>query len=82
MIRYFKPKKVIEIGSGNSTYLAAQALLKNKEEYGINAELIAIDPYPNNILRKGFPGLSKLIVARVQDVDLSEPISITFFGLK
>lgn len=72
MIRYFKPKRIIEIGSGNSTYLAAQALLKNKEEYGRNAELIAIEPYPNDILRKGFPGLLKLIVARGQDIDLSE----------
>lgn len=72
MIRYFKPKRVIEIGAGNSTYLAAQALLKNKEEYGIDAELIAIEPYPNDTLRKGFLGLTKLIEAKVQKVDLSE----------
>jgi hypothetical protein len=65
MIRYFKPKKIIEIGAGISTYLAAQAILKNREEYGINAELIAIEPYPNIVLRKGFPGLSKLIASSV-----------------
>jgi len=72
MIRYFKPRKVIEIESGNSTYLAAQAILKNKLDNGINAELIAIEPYPNEILRKGFPGLSKLIISDVQDINLSE----------
>jgi len=72
MIRYFKPKRIIEIGAGYSTYLAAQALLKNKEEYGINAKLIAIEPYPNDTLRKGFPGLTKLIETKVQEVDLSE----------
>jgi len=72
MIRYFKPKRIIEVGAGNSTYLAAQALLKNREEYGIGANLIAIEPYPNDTLRKGFPGLTKLIEAKVQKVDLSE----------
>lgn len=72
MIRYFKPKRIIEIGAGYSTYLAAQALLKNKKEYGINAKLIAIEPYPNDTLRKGFPGLTKLIETKVQEVDLSE----------
>lgn len=72
MVRYFKPKKIIEIGAGNSTFLAAQAILKNGEEYGINAELIVIEPYPNSVLRKGFPGFSKLIARRIQDVDLSE----------
>lgn len=71
MIRYFKPNKIVEIGSGFSTYLAAQAVLKNKEEYGIECELIAIEPYPNEILRKGFPGLSKLIISRLEDVDMS-----------
>jgi len=56
MIRHFKPKKIIEIGSGYSTYLSAQAIRKNEEENGNGAELIAIEPYPNEILRGGFPG--------------------------
>ncbi len=72
MIRRFKPKRIIEVGSGSSTYLSAQAIQKNKDEYGINADLIAIEPYPNDILLKGFPGLSRLIAAKIQDVDLSE----------
>ena len=73
MIRYFKPKKIIEIGSGYSTYLSAQAILKNKEEDdSYKYELIAIEPYPNDILKAGFPGLSKLIPKKVQDIPLSE----------
>ena len=72
MLRHFKPKKMIEIGSGYSTYLSAQAILKNKEEGGYQTELIAIEPYPNEVLKSGFPGLSKLIPMRVQDVDLAE----------
>lgn len=71
MIRHFKPKLIIEIGSGFSTYLSAQAILKNEEESGNKTELIAIDPYPNEVLMSGFPGLSKLISSKVEEVDLS-----------
>lgn len=72
MIRCLIPKRIIEIGVGYSTYLAAQAILKNKEECKIYTELNVIKPYPKGILIKSFPGLSKLIVAKVQDVDLYE----------
>ena len=73
MVRHFKPKKIFEIGSGNSTYLSAQAILKNKEEdNNYECELVAIEPYPNDILKAGFPGLSKLIPKKVQDIPLSE----------
>jgi hypothetical protein len=72
MIRHYKPKKIIEIGAGNSTYLAAQAITKNKEEFDIDAELIAIEPYPNDTLINGFPGLSRLVKEKLQDVDLAE----------
>ena len=72
MIRHFKPRKIFEIGSGNSTYLAAQAVLKNKEEDGNECELIAFEPYPNNVLKAGFPGLSKLRPIKIQDIALSK----------
>ena len=72
MIRHFKPKKIFEIGSGNSTYLAAQAVLRNKEDDGKECELIAFEPYPNDVLRAGFPGLSKLMPTKIEDVALSK----------
>ena len=73
MIRYFKPKKIFEIGSGNSTYLSAQAILKNKEkDDSYECELVAAEPYPNDILKAGFPGLSTLIPKKVEDIPLSE----------
>jgi hypothetical protein len=72
MVRYFKPKRVFEIGSGNSTYLSAQALLKNKDEDNHKNELIAIEPYPNDVLKTGFPGLSKLISEKIQNTPTSE----------
>jgi predicted O-methyltransferase YrrM len=71
MIRHFKPKKVLEIGSGNSTFVSAQALLKNKLEHN-EGELVAIEPYPKQILKDGFPGLTRLIQRNLQDVPLSE----------
>lgn len=70
MIRYFKPRKILEIGSGNSTYLSAKAVLKNEED-NCTCELIAIEPYPNDVLKTGLPGLSKLVPQKVQDVPLS-----------
>jgi predicted O-methyltransferase YrrM len=72
MIRHFKPRKIFEIGSGNSTFLSAQAVLKNKGEDGVAGELVAFEPYPNRVLRAGFPGLSRLVETRIQEVPLSE----------
>lgn len=69
MVRYFAPKVIIEVGSGNSTYISARACLMNYKE-GQNTKLISIEPYPNQVLKKGFPGLSKLIPKKVEEVDL------------
>lgn len=70
MIRHFKPQKIIEIGSGNSTLAAAHAVEKNKQE-GFKTDLISIEPYPKSILKQGFPGLGNLIVKNLQEVELS-----------
>ena len=45
MIRLLKPKKFIEIGSGDSTRIAYQSLKKNKEEGNTDCEHICIEPY-------------------------------------
>jgi hypothetical protein len=76
MIRFFKPKRIIEIGSGNSTYLSAQAIQKNIEEGSHKCELISVEPYPNDVLKAGFPGLSLLMPKKVQDVPISEFINL------
>lgn len=78
MIRHFKPKKIIEIGSGYSTCLFAEALLKNKDEVDeYDCEFVVIDPFPNEVVKKGFNGLSKLISKPVQDIPLSEFTKLT-----
>src|SRR5262249_5831168 len=70
LIRHFRPKRIIEIGSGNSTVLAAAACMTNQKEYGAAPRLTAIEPYPNEILKKGLPGLTELIDQPLQKVDL------------
>lgn len=65
-IRLLKPKKVVEIGSGWSTKIAANACLKNGD-----TELISIEPYPQPFLKKGIPGFSKLIAKKVEEVPLT-----------
>ena len=45
MIRFFKPKRMIEIGSGMSTLLSLDAIKMNKEESGGDCELTCIEPF-------------------------------------
>ena len=68
-VREHKPKRIIEVGSGNTTRLLAAALRRNTAE-GFPGELITIEPYPAPFLKKGIPGLTKLLVQPVQSVPL------------
>lgn len=46
MIRYFKPNKIIEIGSGFSTFMAIDAIKKNKKENpDYFGKIICIEPF-------------------------------------
>jgi hypothetical protein len=73
MVRYFKPRRLIEVGGGHSTYVSAHAINTNAaEDLQYQCELTLIEPFPNNVVKRGFPGLSRLIARRVQDVPLAE----------
>lgn len=65
MIRHFQPRLIVEVGSGFSSLIAAEAIAKNK-----NSALICIEPFPQSFLRKGFLGLQSLIEKNVEDIDL------------
>ena len=65
MIRHFQPRLIIEVGSGFSSLVAAEAIAKNS-----NSALICIEPFPQDFLRQGFPGLQSLIEKKVEDIDL------------
>ncbi|MBT8253338.1 MAG: class I SAM-dependent methyltransferase [Flavobacteriaceae bacterium] len=73
MIRRFKPKRIIEVGSGHSTLMAKNAIdanLKENPEY--SCRHICIEPYEMSWLEK--VGV-ELIRKKVEDVELE------FFGV-
>ena len=65
MVRHFQPRLIIEVGSGFSSLIAAEAAAKNK-----SSALICIEPFPREFLRQRFPGLHSLIEKKVEDIDL------------
>lgn len=50
MLRELRPKRVIEVGSGNSTVVMNAALEKNHAEDGIDRSIVSIEPYPKQVL--------------------------------
>ena len=52
LIRYLKPKNILEIGSGHSTLIALEAIKRNKEVDGIETSMTCIEPYENDWLDK------------------------------
>ena len=68
--RYYKPKKIVEVGCGKTTRIAAKACLKNGRQHP--CKLVGIEPYPSPEISKGFAGFSRLIQKEVQHVELKE----------
>lgn len=69
IIRYTRPGKIIEIGSGHSTLVAIKALDKNKsEDPGYKAEHICIEPYEMPWLEKTS---ATIIRKKAEEVDKS-----------
>ncbi len=53
MIRHFKPKRIIEIGSGNSTLVARLAISANQNtEIGYSCQHTCVEPYSAHWLEK------------------------------
>ena len=68
IIRYLKPKRIIEIGSGNSTKLAIEAIKKNIEENSAYyCDHICIEPYEQPWLEKANVKLHR---QKVEDMDV------------
>jgi predicted O-methyltransferase YrrM len=70
LVRRQKPSRIFEIGSGFSTLVSARAARANEEETGAVCELVAFEPYPGQLLRRGVVGLSRIEERRLQDVPL------------
>jgi hypothetical protein len=64
MIRHFRPARVVEVGAGFSTLLAAEAAAKNGQ-----TRIDCIEPYPRPFLARGIPGV-RLHAVPVQEIPL------------
>ncbi len=73
LLRYLRPRRMIEVGSGYSSLLAADV---NRRFLGGAMELTCIEPYPRSFLRRGVPGVSRLLEQRIQEVPLAELTSL------
>jgi len=72
MLRELRPRRLIEVGSGQSTRVAVEALDCNAAAGG-RASILAIEPYPSDVLRGlAAAGRLTLLERRVQDVPLAE----------
>lgn len=69
IIRKFKPKRIYEVGSGNSTLMAIRAIQFNRrEDSGYNCKHVCIEPYEMPWLEA--TGV-QVIRRRIEDLDLA-----------
>ena len=69
LLNEWRPGRLIEVGSGFSTLLAADI---NRRFLGSAVDIICIEPYPREFLKVGVPGVGRLIEAKVQHVPLEQ----------
>lgn len=67
MLRHLRPARLIEVGSGFSSLLTADI---NHRFLDNSLRFSCIEPYPREFLHKPLPGLSELIVKKVEEVPL------------
>lgn len=65
LVRENRPRRVIEIGSGNSSLVIASALRAN----GDNAQYTVVDPYPGPIVSECLDGVTQVLAQRAETVD-------------
>lgn len=68
VLRHFRPKAMIEVGSGWSSLITAEV---NRTHLGRSMEFSCIEPYPRQFLIDGVDGITQLVRQRVEDVELS-----------
>jgi len=74
VIRYFKPSKIVEVGSGYSTLIALEAVKKNKEENIQRKNIITcIEPYENKWLNNF---KVKVIRKKIEDINFAKYLNL------
>jgi predicted O-methyltransferase YrrM len=71
MVREWKPRRIVEIGSGFSTRAMAQALRANRDRDGLAGELVTVDPSPERLPENGLGDVVTVVVDHVQRLDIS-----------
>ena len=67
LLKELKPRRMIEIGSGFSSLLTADV---NHRFLGGQIDFTCIEPDPGEFLKKKIPGLNKLLVKKVESIEL------------
>jgi predicted O-methyltransferase YrrM len=67
LLRHFRPKRMVEVGSGWSTLLSARV---NREHLEGSMELTCIEPYPPEFLDAEVEGVSRIIASQVERLPL------------
>jgi hypothetical protein len=68
MLRHFKPRRMIEVGSGFSSLITAHV---NRTFFAGALNFSCIEPYPRQFLIDGVNGISDLVVQKVEDIPVS-----------
>lgn len=68
VIRKYKPKRIIEVGSGMSSTIISDAILSNNTDSQCSTEYYIIDPYPGERLKR-LKGVTEVYSQRVELVD-------------
>ncbi len=67
LLRHFRPRRVIEVGSGFPSLITAHV---NRVHCGSGIHFSCIEPLPRKFLLDGIAGISELIQQRVEDISL------------
>lgn len=71
MVREHKPRRIVEIGSGNSSLLIAAALRRNQSDGAVPAAYTIIDPYPASQITPSLHEVTQVVREPVQRVPLT-----------
>lgn len=70
LIRHFKPRRIIEVGSGVSTYFSVHSLEVNRQAWGVDSTMICVEPYPTpKLCSLAAQEKVRVYAQQVQDVD-------------
>jgi hypothetical protein len=70
LIRHLRPRRIVEVGAGQSTLVAGEACRRNEADGARRSELVCIEPYPTGIVAGGLGHVARVVVSRVEEVEL------------